>query len=195
MCLTRNRRQWLPKAITCYQKQTYPNRELLILADGESVRDLIPIDDSIRLLELSGSAEIGDKRNLGCERARGPIICHWDDDDYSAPGRIDDHVGRLLESNLSVTGYNSMRFTDGVRWWLYTGAPHYALGTSLCYRREWWRSHPFPSLHVGEDSGFTGAANAAGQLVSVDAGELMWASIHGGNTSPRQLTGSAWKLL
>jgi O-antigen biosynthesis protein len=195
LCVTRNRRQWIPKAIACFLSQTYPYRELLILADGESVRDLVPADNSIRLLELEGAARIGEKRNLGCDRALGDIILHWDDDDWSAPGRIADQVSRLLESKLAVTGYRSMRFTDGAKWWLYQGTPLFALGTSLCYRRDWWKTHPFRYVQIGEDNHFVDAANAARQMVSADAGELMWATVHSKNTSPRSLSGSAWKLL
>jgi len=48
---------------------------------------------------------------------------------------------------------------------------------------------------MGEDGYFTHDAAAAGQLSLAPAGDLMWASIHAGNTSPRARTGTAWKLL
>jgi hypothetical protein len=156
---------------------------------------LVPADHSIRLLELEGAAQIGEKRNLGCDRALGEIIVHWDDDDWSAPGRLADQVERLVESKLACTGYRSMRFTDGTRWWLYQGTPLFALGTSLCYLKEWWRAHPFRYVQIGEDNHFVNAAAAERQLVTSDAGELMWATVHATNTSPRSLSGSAWKLL
>lgn len=149
---------------------------------------------TIRLVHLSGSPEIGDKRNFGCSLAEGDIIVHWDDDDFSAPGRIEDQVQRLVESGKSVTGYRSMRFTDGQRWWLYEGVPNYALGTSLCFRKAWWEKNRFPSLQVGEDNHMVANADAQRQLISVPAGDLMWATIHPGNTSPRDL-GSSWKTL
>jgi glycosyltransferase involved in cell wall biosynthesis len=187
--LTRNRRQWLPQAIQCFQAQTYPLRELLILADGADVRDLVPSDGRIRLVVLSGAAEIGMKRNVGCELAAGDVIAHWDDDDCSAPGRLSDQIGRMEETGVAVTGYHSMRFTDGVRWWLYEGSPNYALGTSLCYRREWWAAHKFKSVQVGEDNQFVAEANHARQLSSVDARDLMYATIHNANTSPRNMAG------
>lgn len=88
-----------------------------------------------------------------------------------------------------------MRFTDGARSWLYLGSPLFALGTSLCYRKDWWRAHPFRSVQVGEDLYFVDAANQARQLSTVDAGELMYATVHPTNTSPRPCSGSNWKLL
>lgn len=167
---------------------------MLILADGEDVRDLVPPDDRIRLIHLERPVQIGDKRNFGCERAAGTTIAHWDDDDHSAPARLADQLRRLDESGKSVTGYHSMRFTDGDLWWNYAGTPNYALGTSLCYRRSWWRTRPFRSLQVGEDSQFVSEADAFGELITADAGELMYATIHAGNTSPRKM-GSAFLRL
>jgi O-antigen biosynthesis protein len=195
LCLTRNRREWLPKAIDHFRLQTYVNRELLIVADGESARDLVPESPSIRLIEIQGPIEIGAKRNFGCERAHGEIIAHWDDDDYSAPGRLADQVDRIVASGKSVTGYRSMRFTDGREWWQYSGSPGYALGTSLCYRREWWREHPFSVKQIGEDKDFASEAGRSGELELSDAGDLMYATIHPGNTSPRQLSGTNWTKL
>ncbi len=175
--------------------QTYPNRELLILADGEDVRDLVPETDcSIRLVHLDRSDPIGDKRNFGCERARGELIAHWDDDDYSAPERLADQVVRLRASAKAVTGYRSMRFQDEAgAWWQYRGAPESVPGTTLCYRRDWWESHRFPCINEGEDVRFAIQAYAAGQLDQApDAGNLMYATIHSQNTSPRPLTAPAW---
>ncbi len=195
LCLTRNRRNWLPTAIRHYQAQTHPNRELLILADGDDVRDLIPNDESIRLVEIEEGCRVGEKRNFGCSLALGDIIAHWDDDDYSAPARIEDQARRLETSGKAVTGYNQMRFTDGKAWWSYDGTGNWALGTSLCYRKEWWRLHPFPAIHVGEDGQFVGVAQKHKQIVAVPAGDLMTATIHQSNTSPRQLSGSCWRRL
>ena len=194
LCLTRNRLEWLPKAIRCFQRQTYRNRELLILADGQDVRHLVPDDPRIRLIHLARRPEIGAKRNYGCERAAGEIITHWDDDDHSAPGRLAEQIERLLDSGKAVAGFHSMRFTDGSRWWKYEGTRNYALGTSLCYRRNWWLVHPFPVVQVGEDNQFVAAAHAAGELVTADAGDLMYATNHPGNTSPRKM-GDNWRPL
>jgi glycosyltransferase involved in cell wall biosynthesis len=193
LCLTRDRRQWLPKAIACFLQQEPSNAELLILADGADVRDLVPDDPRIRLIHLEGHPGIGDKRNFGCERSESEFVAHWDDDDHSAPGRLADQLARLEQTGKSVTGYHSIRFTDGAQWWLFSKAG-YAVGTSLVYRREWWKKNRFRSVQIGEDNQFVAAANAAGELATAEAGDLMHATIHKGNTSPRKM-GSAWKLI
>lgn len=184
----RNQRHWLPKAIQCYQSQTYPNKELLIVADGEDVRDLIPNDPTIRLLHIEHGRRIGEKRNFGCGQAHGEIVAHWDDDDHSAPSRIADQVQRLIDSGMAFTGYCPMYFTDGQRWWKYVNSDaSFALGTSFCYRKDWWAEHPFPALQVNEDGKFREVAKRANQITVAPAGLLMYATVHPGNTSPRCL--------
>jgi len=194
LCITRNRRTWLPQAIQCFLAQTYRPLELLIVADGEDVRDLVPNDQRIRLIHIDRTMHIGDKRNFGCQHARGEVIVHWDDDEFCAPNRVTDQVSRLVESGKSVTGYNSMRFTDGTNWWQYQGAADYALGTSLCYRKSYWEENKFPSMQIGEDLIFSNMAAFNREFIVADAGDLMHATIHSQNTSPRTL-GSAWTKL
>lgn len=88
-----------------------------------------------------------------------------------------------------------MVFREEVKRWLWVGQPLHALGTSLCYRIEYWRAHRFREIQMGEDGVFVHDAAAGAQLSLAPAGELMWASIHAGNTSPRARTGTAWKLI
>lgn len=88
-----------------------------------------------------------------------------------------------------------MPFTDGNSWWLYRGASLYAVGTSLCYRKDWWEQHRFPGLQNGEDNAFVAAAASARQIITTEAGDLMHATIHPSNTSPRNLTGSNWTAI
>lgn len=194
LCPTRNRRQWLPHAIECFQRQTYRDRELLILPDGDDVSDLIPNDPRIRVFPVTQQS-IGAKRNIGCKLARGEFIVHFDDDDHSEPTRIEDQIGRLIETGLAVTGYHSMRFTNGKDWYLYKGYKTTCLGTSLCYRFDWWKEHPFQNRQVGEDTEFALLAAQLRQFVAVDPRDLMWASIHPHNTSKSRQSiklGDSW---
>jgi len=152
----------------------------------------VPPNEPIRIIHYAGRLAIGVKRNLGCAAAFGDVIAHWDDDDYSADSRLADQLAGISASGCAVVGYHSMRFTDGVAWWQYRGTP---LGTSLMYRKSWWLEHPFQSVQVNEDGKFCDEARGADALATEDAGNLMWATIHPSNTSPRQLEGSAWSRL
>lgn len=150
------------EAVACFEAQTWPNRELVI---------------------VDGPGTIGAKRNEAVAQARGEVIVHWDDDDWSAPDRIEDQVTRLVETGAEITGYWTMHFFDALtgRWWLYTGRTDYALGTSLCYWRKTWQARPFEPIQVGEDDDF----QRGRRLVTVPAGPRMWARIHSGSTDAK----------
>jgi len=198
LCLTRNRPEWLPQAIRCFYEQSFRDSELVIVADGQPVSPLIPRDPRIRVVHLPAQLTVGTKRNVGCDLAQGEIIIHWDDDDTSAPGRVADQVQRLQQTGRAVTGYHSMRFTDGTNWYQYrVNDPGLGLGTSLCYRRTYWEKDPFHPLQVGQDEQWARRAYTRGQYVGADAGSLMYATIHPGNTSPRDVAGNpeCWKLI
>jgi glycosyltransferase involved in cell wall biosynthesis len=195
LCMTHNRRLWLPLAIECFQRQTYPAR-MLILADGEDVTDIVPAEERIQLYVMpQRAATTGEKCNVASRLAESEVICMWDDDDWSEPGRIADQVSRLEQTGRAVTGYHSMKFTDGHNWWLFNGPVNSVAGTSLCYRREWWAGHPFRPLNVGYDHYFLYAAREAGQLVTVDDKGLMHASIHPRNSAARFLDEPCWQRI
>ena len=193
MCLTRNRRRWIPNVLRSFGHQTYENRTMLILADGEDIAGVVPEDPRIRLVQLSESERprtVGEKRNLACSLIEADIICVFDDDDFYAPERIARQVERLDDghgANLkSATGYHSAIFTDGSKWWKYTGTADLAIGASLCFWKYWWRLFRFPHRQIGQDEEFARQAYASGELISVDAGQEMIFSVHPKNTSTRR---------
>src|SRR5581483_11459066 len=160
---TASRRKFLPRAIDCFLKQTYTPRELLIVTEpGEAIE--VPDHPLIRVVRTPGLLRLGAKRNFACEQAYGEIIAHFDDDDVSAAERLADQVSWLVLSGLGVTGYSQMKFTDGNRWWKYTGDPKFPLGTSLCYWKSWWEQCRFPDQQESSDTVFTYAAQGAGQV-------------------------------
>lgn len=180
---TRARPQFARQAVEYFLAQTWPAKELVILDDFFAPSFSVPpVGKGIRYFSERHKLTVGAKRNRCCSEATGYIICHWDDDDYSAPGRIADQLPRLFDGEAEITGYSEMEFRNGVKRWLYRGMNGYMLGTSLMYWREAWRRRPFENVAVSEDLLF----QAGRKSVSVPAGHLMWASIHAGNTSPRQ---------
>jgi glycosyltransferase involved in cell wall biosynthesis len=193
---TRGRPAFAQRAIDCFLRQTWEEKELIVVddLDNRSFFEGVDVPDvSYHLLERKIS--IGAKRNYACQSAKGSIVAHFDDDDWSAPTRLEDQVERLLVTGKTISGYHSMFFTDMVRWWKYTGSDDYALGTSLVYRREYWESHPFnESCSEGEDNHFIWPARRSSLLTSVDAELLLYATIHPDNTSVRTMKNSAqWK--
>lgn len=193
---TRGRAQFAHLAVEAFMLQSWAERELIILDDADAPSfDVVPQFENIHYFTLETRLKIGDKRNLAIERSHGQIVAHWDDDDYSAPMRLEDQIERLMSTGMQMTGYSSMLFkSEGGSVDLYDDAnPKYIIGTSLMYRREYWEKHRFRSLQMGEDDLFKGFAMREGTSISVPAGDLMFARIHGGNTVSKRPAGSRWK--
>ena len=97
LTITLNRLVLLKEAVRCYCRQTYPNRELIIVTDG-TPQYRQAIDDYIGWL---GRADIypvymaesgqplGVLRNIALDVAKGTIVCQWDDDDLNHPERLE----------------------------------------------------------------------------------------------------------
>lgn len=178
------RREFLPQAIEYFQSQTYASREMLIVVDPGYAPALLA-DSRIRVIEAPAAITLGAKRNFACENA-GELIAHWDDDDFSAPGRLADQVARLIQSDKAVTGYARMRFTDGRNWWRYAD-PNYPLGTSLLFRRTWWNANRFPDRALASDGPFISQGIQQRQLAVAPCGEMMFARIHPDSTNKQRV--------
>lgn len=196
---TRGRCEWALQALRSFLAQTHDDKEIVIVDDADE-RSFAsrPVDpeglDRIRYQILDRRLSIPEKRNHCCELASGDVIMHWDSDDWSAKSRMADQLARLEKSELAVGGYYAMLFWDhqnrlGYR---YKGSVNYAIGTSLAYRREWWSDHKFrfpPDVGHGEDNEFVRMAREAAQIQCADAGPLMVARIHAGNTAVKNRSG------
>ena len=91
------------RAIECFLAQDYPNKELVIVDDGVPSSDVVPQDDRIRHVRLESAVSLGDKRNRGCEVARGTIIAHFEARDWHAPSRLSRQVHHLVARKVHMT--------------------------------------------------------------------------------------------
>ncbi len=194
---TFDRRAFIPQAIRCFQAQDYPNLELVIVDDGDDpIADLLPSDPRIVYLRLEERRSVGAKRNYACERARGEIIVHWDDDDWYPPSRVRLQVGALAERGAEVCGTSLLYYYDRERekaWvYRYSASPTpWVAGNTLAYRRETWRRSPFPDVQVGEDSQFVWRCPPS-RIVDLQDPGLCIASLHAGNVSAKETGGAYW---
>jgi glycosyltransferase involved in cell wall biosynthesis len=196
---TADRRRFVPAAIRYFQRQDYPHRELLVVDDGaDPVQDLIPADPRIRYLRIEPGLTLGAKRNLACSEARGTLIAHWDDDDWSAPWRLSRQVATLTETGAAICGLDRLYFVDPDenRAWMYSyrGQKRWVAGGTLCYRREWWHSHPFEPVGSGEDTRFVWKA-PSGRVSVMDSADMYVARIHAGCSSPKRTSSSRWRAV
>jgi glycosyltransferase involved in cell wall biosynthesis len=192
---TADRRPMVARAIAYFLRQDHPARELVVLDDGhDRVRDLIPDDPRVRYAE-SPPLTLGAKRNAACELARGDVIVHWDDDDWSAPHRLRYQLEQL--DSADVGGASRLLYLDPAQResWLYAyaGRRPWVAGNTLCYTADTWRRAPFAELAVGEDSRFV---SARGRRIRAAADHRFAVGIiHAANASPKRTDGAWWNRM
>lgn len=161
---TSNRRLFLSRAITYFRRQTYPNKELIIVDDGTAqVADLIPRDDRIRYIQVDRKATVGFKRNYAVQHCRGDLIAHWDDDDWYAAGRLRYQIEAMQREKVRICGLQTGFFYDaaGGQYWSCSPALHAKMffanvnGRSILYARALWQNESrYPDVSLAEDAHF-----------------------------------------
>jgi glycosyltransferase involved in cell wall biosynthesis len=195
---TADRRAYLTRAIRYFQRQDYPNLELLIVDDGaDAVSDCVPSGDSrIRYLRLSQKLNVGAKRNFACEQSRGEIIVHWDDDDWYPDWRVGAQVRALEAGGFDLCGTSQLFYFEAAtdRAWRYRfsrARRPWVAGNTLAYRKNFWTRHRFPCVQVGEDTRFVMSAPAA-KVLDLDDARLCVGMVHPSNTSRKTTEGAFW---
>jgi predicted O-methyltransferase YrrM len=194
---TCDRRHLIGRAIRYFLEQDYPNRELVVVDDGKDcVADLIPADPWIRYVRLPERLTIGAKRNVACEQARGELVVHWDDDDWSAPRRLSYQVEMFGSQDVDVSGLSALLFCDPAagRAWRYeypAGGRPWVHDPTFCYRRRFWEGAPFPdtSFGIGTSYLWHGPAKRVGVLPD---SSFYVALVHPGNTSRKDIRNAWW---
>ena len=173
---TYNRRSFAAKAIDAFLLQDYPQRELVILDDGEDpIRDLVPSESSVRYHRLSARSTIGRKRQLLCDMADGDVLVQWDDDDWYSPARLRREVAPLIAGAADISGIlqGYLVDTQAMRFWrgelpLHEGRLHAAIvaGTLAFTRAAWRATAGYPDRSIGEEVGLLEAVIASGGRVA-----------------------------
>jgi glycosyltransferase involved in cell wall biosynthesis len=158
---TRNRRRFVPQAVKYFLQQDYPEKELIVVDDGEDmIRDLLPEDSRIRYIALSSPLTIGMKRNIAAALATGDIFCHWDDDDYFGSQRLRQQAFPLLsgEADVSALRMSLLLTTQDGMLWECAEHVHRALfahnvrSGTLLYRASYWHDGLYyENRQTGED--------------------------------------------
>lgn len=189
--LVSNRPAFLPQAIRQFMEQSWPNKELVVVADEV---DLQFADfPGVRLFPVEPGLSIGAKRNMAAASARGTILTHWDDDEVYHPRRIETWAKELLASGASLGGVLKHYYLDPVgNCWQYSSKSPFLHGATLMYRREvWWESH-FQERNIGEDASFVRAFAgndfmADPRVIEFTDPEMQAALIHAENTCPKKI--------
>jgi glycosyltransferase involved in cell wall biosynthesis len=193
---TRNRPRLVRIALACYQHQTYPNRELIVVDDGEAY----PVDEAAvtavggRLIRVEPGTPLGTKLNRGANVAQGVFCQKMDDDDWYAPDFMQTMVGAVLKSWSTVCRptlafLRGFRFFDVARWEVRLSTPNNAPGATLLFDRELWQERPFRALFQDEDVWlFLDQLSYGVTLLPVIAPQIFLAVRHRGGTVDRSHT-------
>jgi hypothetical protein len=106
-CLMVTRGGKLPAAfaLDCFRRQSWRNRELVIVCDvaDSAIEALVASlgDPTIRYVEAA-PASLGELRNISVAHARGDFLCQWDDDDLYDAGRLEFMMAALLSHDVAA---------------------------------------------------------------------------------------------
>jgi glycosyl transferase family 2 len=116
---TRNRSDWLPRALDSVLAQDHPNLELVVVDDGS--QDDTPAvlanytrrypSDRFRFLSQANAGQ-GAAINLGWELARGEFLGYLADDDTLAPSAVSRLVQTLGSDPAAAIAYPAYRVVD-----------------------------------------------------------------------------------
>jgi hypothetical protein len=140
---TFNRRPFYEMTIKCFNHQTYPkNRvEWIIIDDGtDKIEDLVKDIPQVKYFKYNERMNLGKKRNLMHEKAKGEIIVYMDDDDYYPPERVAHAVDTLQKNpQAMVAGSSEMYiYFKHINKMYQFGpyGPNHATAATFAFRRE-----------------------------------------------------------
>lgn len=152
---TRNRARFLPEALRCFLRQTYKNRELIVVDDGDRpVRRLCEGLPRVRYIRLTRPTPLGSKLNIGIQAAHGDFIQKIDDDDFYRSDFLASTVEHLPQRSLAATivarcCFLIMLGKDRV---LRHSGHGWTPGGTFCFHRSLAERRPFRDVSSGEDS-------------------------------------------
>jgi Glycosyltransferases involved in cell wall biogenesis len=192
LMITKNRLRHVKRAVSCFLNQSYPNRELIVIEDGNdgtmeycnSFKDSRIKVFHLRPEETKGLT-LGDLRNLSIQKANGKYVICWDDDDFYHSSRIACMYKKLVQTNSQATflsrwmmfwperGYYAISFPRQMGW-----------EGSMLLEKD--KAIKYNSMSRGEDTVFCEDLKNAGvkiHVISEPSFHILYLYIiHGSNT-------------
>lgn len=193
----------LERAITSICKQTYDQIEMIVVSVelNSDAPERVYRSARSRLVEVCDNLSLGELRNIACRQSRGSIIVVADDDDISAPTRIERIVAAL--ENSDVCGSSLVRLEDKARnkayEWDGENLPKEEVarlyGATLAFRRETWEYVNFnPYMHIGEDfEWLRRVIDSSGDVFDFRDATMTTHSINDTNASPKRPRPPCWR--
>jgi hypothetical protein len=144
------RRKFWPMTFQCFQKQTWPNKELILIDEAPPPRDF-PL--WAKHIQVPSNTSIGKKLNIGVEKSSANFFHKKDDDDYFSPSFLETLIAPIFTYPGTISLVDSHLIFLLQKWEMYQ--MQYTLGGgSICFDRKAWEQRKFKNLSFGEDQDF-----------------------------------------
>lgn len=105
LCATKDRPLFVRKAVELFLAQTWPNKELLVLDDGDpALTPGLASSPQVRHVRFEEPTSVSHKHRAGFQLAHGEFLCYWDDDDWYGARRLETQAAPLLRDDADIVG-------------------------------------------------------------------------------------------
>lgn len=188
LVVTANRPHLLRRAVRCFNRQSYPHRELVVLDDG--TEDLTPALADVPAAQLryeriprQPDNVLGALRNQSLDLARGTYVAQWDDDDWYHPDRLTIQIRALERGAAACTIAATLMHLNTPDFLRHPYVGHLRGGVpgTIVHRRD--DAIRYPAQRRAEDSVYLDAWRERGHAeLSDDYAHLFIRTFHGANT-------------
>lgn len=183
-----HRAAWATEAVRSFQRQTWPERELIVVNEGVPLQSLAP---GVRVVNTGPRRSLGGQRTEGLRAARGAWLATWDDDDFSLPDRLATQLARAASARAVYVRSDRLWFADAtLALRCVARGPFFA--TALVQRAVALRAGGWHPVDYCEDADFERTLRVRGEPIAVTP-DLFYvarrhdrnASLAGGETAAR----------
>ena len=196
VCVTKNRRVFMPILKYSYMIQSYPEDklELIIVDDGEdSIEDTLFGVPNVVYVRLDEAKTIGEKRNIGVSRAMYDVITFMDDDDVYPNNSVLQRVAMMMKTPSKECAFcTTIPCYDITRYSSFMNVPPFQLEMServseatLIFTKKFWEERKFSEIQIAEGDAFIRGREQMCRELSPQ--EVIVSLVHPLNTSSRKI--------
>jgi glycosyltransferase involved in cell wall biosynthesis len=193
ICLTNNRPGLLKRSIDCFNGQTYPNRELVLVFRNDDIPTKEYLlsnagNKAIKCVEVDASdnLSLGMLRNAGIEYSDGEYFCQWDDDDWCHRDRLALQMKAVLHNHKEACVLLAWFYYDAPCNQAYLSQINPWPGSILCKKTLWAQIGGYKDMGRDEDAFFLGRLLKINCIYPLLLPYLYIYVCHGGNTCSRE---------
>jgi hypothetical protein len=196
VCITRDRRVFMPILKYSYMIQSYPEEkmELIIVDDGDDpIEDTLIGVPNVVYVRLSEKKTIGEKRDIGVSKAMYDIVAFMDDDDVYPNNSIIERAAMMLKTPSKECAFCSvLPCYDIMKYSSFMNAPPLNLSMServseatLIFTKSFWEARKFGDVQIAEGDAFIRGREHMCRELSPQ--EVIVSLVHSANTSSRKI--------